>query len=130
MEVQAFLTNIATITAKFLYKHFFTRFGCPLTIVTDQGTNFINDAIKYLIDHFIIRHTNYIIYYPQGNGQVEFINKVFGTLLTKLINENRMNTCPQSYFYIELPTKLELIIPLLASIWVTSIIIYRIFVTI
>ncbi len=30
-----------------------------------------------------------IIYYPQGNGQVEFINKVLGTLLTKLVNENR-----------------------------------------
>jgi hypothetical protein len=28
-------------------------------------------------------------YYLQGNGQVEFANKVFGTLLTELINENR-----------------------------------------
>jgi hypothetical protein len=30
-----------------------------------------------------------ITYYPQGNGQVEFTNKVLGTLLTKLVNENR-----------------------------------------
>ncbi len=28
-------------------------------------------------------------YYPQGNGQVESINKVLGTLLTKLVNEDR-----------------------------------------
>jgi hypothetical protein len=28
----------------------------------------------------------FIIYYPQGNGQGEPINKVFGTLLTKLVN--------------------------------------------
>ncbi len=27
-------------------------------------------------------------YYPQGNGQAKSINKVFGTLLTKLISEN------------------------------------------
>jgi hypothetical protein len=27
-------------------------------------------------------------YYPQGNGRVEFTNKVFGMLLTKLICEN------------------------------------------
>jgi hypothetical protein len=30
-------------------------------------------------------------YYPQGNGQVESINKVLGTLLTKLVSENRTN---------------------------------------
>jgi hypothetical protein len=57
--------------------------------VTDQGTHFINDAIRYLTDHFILKHTNSTIYYPQGNGQVESINKVFGNLLTKLVNENR-----------------------------------------
>jgi hypothetical protein len=65
------------------------RFECPLTIVTNQGTHFINDDIKYLTYHFILRHTNYIVYYPQGNGHVESTNKVFGTLLTKLVNENK-----------------------------------------
>jgi hypothetical protein len=54
----------------------------------EQGTHFINNAIKYLIDHFILRHINSTTYYPQGNGQVESTNKDFGTLLTKLINEN------------------------------------------
>ncbi len=57
--------------------------------MTHQGTHFINDVIYYLIDHFILKHTNFIVYYPQGNGQVESTNKVFGTLLTKLVNENR-----------------------------------------
>jgi hypothetical protein len=28
-------------------------------------------------------------YYPQGNGQVEYTNKVLGTLLTKLVSENK-----------------------------------------
>jgi hypothetical protein len=28
-------------------------------------------------------------YYPQGIGQVESINNVLGTLLTKLVSENR-----------------------------------------
>ncbi len=57
--------------------------------MTDQGTHFINDAIRYLTDHFILKHTNSTIYYPQGNGQFEFTNKAFGTILTKLVNENR-----------------------------------------
>jgi hypothetical protein len=56
--------------------------------VTDQGTHFINDIIKYLIDHFILRHTSSTMYYLQINGQAKNINKVFGTLLTKLVNDN------------------------------------------
>jgi hypothetical protein len=57
--------------------------------VTNLGTYFINDVIRYLINHVILRHTNSIVYYPQGNGQAESTNKVFGTLLTKLVNENQ-----------------------------------------
>ncbi len=62
--------------------------------MTDQSIHFINDVIRYFIDHFILRHTNSIVYYPQGNGHAESTNKVFGILLTKLINENR-NDCDE-----------------------------------
>jgi hypothetical protein len=62
-----------------------------LTIITDQGIHFINDAIKYLTNHFLMKHVSFTTYYPQGNGQAESINKVFVTLLTKLVNENRIN---------------------------------------
>jgi hypothetical protein len=51
------------------------RFGCPLTIVTNQGTHFIINALMYLTNHFILRHTNFTIHHPQGNGQVESTNK-------------------------------------------------------
>jgi hypothetical protein len=60
-----------------------------LTIVIDQGTYFINDVLRYFIDHFILKHPNFTIYYPEGNGQVESTNKDFGTLLTKLVHENQ-----------------------------------------
>jgi hypothetical protein len=89
VEAKALHTNTIVITTKFLYDHIFIWFGCPFTIITNQGTLFINDAICYLTsNHFILRHTNFTRYYPQGNGQVESTNKVFGTLLTKLMNEN------------------------------------------
>jgi transposase InsO family protein len=89
VETRALRTNTTIITAKFLYECILTMFGCPLTIVTDQRVHFINDAIKYLTDHFLMKHVKSTIYYLQRNGKVESINKVFGTLLTKLINENR-----------------------------------------
>jgi hypothetical protein len=78
---------MTTIIVKFLYDRILIRFGCLLTIITNQGTHFINDTICYLTDHFILKHTSSTIYSPQGNGQAE-PTKVFCTLLTKLVNEN------------------------------------------
>ncbi len=91
VEVRALRTNTITIKTKNLYECILTKFGCPLTIVTHQGVHFINDAIKYLTNHFLMKHVSSTTYYPQGNGQVQSTNKVLGTLLTKLVNENRTN---------------------------------------
>ncbi len=38
VEAKAFKTNIAIVIAKF---------GCPLTIIIDQGVHFINEKIKH-----------------------------------------------------------------------------------
>jgi len=35
-----------------------------------------------------MKHVSSTTYYLQGNGQVKSTNKVFGTLFTKLVNEN------------------------------------------
>ncbi len=50
VEAKAFKTNIVIVTTRFLYEYILTKFGCPLTIVTDQGVHFINDTIKHLIE--------------------------------------------------------------------------------
>ncbi len=52
MEAKSFWMNITVIITKFLYEYILTRFGCPLTLVTNQGVRCINDVIKYPIDHF------------------------------------------------------------------------------
>ncbi len=46
VEAKAFKTNVVVVIAKFMYEYILTRFGCPLTIVTNQGINFINDTKK------------------------------------------------------------------------------------
>jgi hypothetical protein len=66
-------------------------FGCPLTIVINQGVHFINDVIKHFTDHFLLKHMSATIYYPQWNVHAKSTNKVFGTLLTKLVNDNKTN---------------------------------------
>jgi hypothetical protein len=91
VEAKNIETNIATFIAKKLYECILTRFGCPLIIITNQGVYFINDAIKYLTNHFLLKYVNFTTYYPQGNGQVESTNKVLKTLLSKLVSVNRTN---------------------------------------
>jgi hypothetical protein len=99
---RTFCTNIVAIITKFLYEHNLTRFGCPLTIVIDQVAHFINDAIRYLIGHFILRHTNFI------HKEMDKVNLQTRFLKIKLTG---INTCPHFYSHIELPTKLQHVIP-------------------
>jgi hypothetical protein len=68
VEAKALRTIIAIVIAIFLYECIVTKFRCPLTIVIDQGVHFINDAIKYLTDHFLLKHLSFTTYYLQGNG--------------------------------------------------------------
>jgi hypothetical protein len=68
VETRALRTHIVTITTKFMYECILTKFGCPLTIVMDQGVHFINDAIKYLTHHFLLKHLSSTTYCPQKNG--------------------------------------------------------------
>ncbi len=63
VEARTLKTKTTTVTTKFLYECILTKFGCPLTLVTNQGAHFINDAIEYLIDNSSIKHVNSTTYY-------------------------------------------------------------------
>jgi hypothetical protein len=67
VEARALKINIVTVIAKFQYECILIRFGCLFTIVIDQNVHFIDDAIKYLIDHLLLKHVNSTTYYLQGN---------------------------------------------------------------
>ncbi len=94
-EGQVLRTNSIVITTIFLYECILTGFVVPLTIVIGSRCSF---SIKHLTYHFLLKHVNSTTYYPQGNGQVQSINKVLRTLLTKLVSEN------ETYWDEHLPT--------------------------
>jgi hypothetical protein len=48
VEAKTLITNIVVVTSRLLYEYILIKFGCPLTIVIDQGIHFINDTIKHL----------------------------------------------------------------------------------
>jgi hypothetical protein len=68
VEVKTSRTNIASIITKFLNECILTKFGCPSTIITNQGVHIINDVIKHLTYYFLLKHFSSTTYYLQGNG--------------------------------------------------------------
>jgi hypothetical protein len=75
-----------------LYEYIITKFRCPTHLVSEQGSHFNNETIKILIVEFMITHQyESTIYYPQGNGQMEFTNKTLKWIIIKLVNINLMD---------------------------------------
>jgi hypothetical protein len=43
-------------TAHFLFEQIITRFGCPRILMRDQGTHFINNTIRVMLEEFEVHH--------------------------------------------------------------------------
>ena len=56
VEVRALKDNIAASTAKFIFEEIITKFGCPIELVSDQGSHFLNETIQILTMTFMILH--------------------------------------------------------------------------
>ncbi|KAL2609075.1 hypothetical protein R1flu_027648 [Riccia fluitans] len=91
VEVASLPDCTARSIAEFLYSHILARYGCPEELISDQGSNFVNQAIKCLMDEFFISHKTNTTYYPRGNGQVESTNKILITMLHKVVDEHKCN---------------------------------------
>ena len=89
-EAEPVNTCSSEIAAKFIYENIITRFRCPLTLISNQGTHFINKIIKTLTDQFQIDHRQSTTYHPQSNGEIEAFNKTLTKGLTKICNADML----------------------------------------
>ena len=44
------------VVARFIYENIITIFGCPLTLISDRRTHFINQTIETLLKEYKIDH--------------------------------------------------------------------------
>ena len=71
VAIHAIPEQTAEQTARIAVNQFFTHFGAPLQIHTDQGKNFDGQVMKALCSLYHIAKTCTTPYHPSGNGQAE-----------------------------------------------------------
>ena len=80
----------AMTTAQAAYDHFFSRYGFPQKIVTDQGTNFESHLFKDLCKVAKITKLRTTSYHPQGNGNSERFNSTLINMIKTLEQEHKV----------------------------------------
>ena len=65
----------AEVTAKAVIDHFFSRFGTPFQIISDQGRNFESNLFAEMCKQFEVHKARTTPYRPSANGQVERYNR-------------------------------------------------------
>jgi hypothetical protein len=55
-EARAVKDCSETIVVHFIFDDIITRFGCSKTLMSDQGTHFINKTIEALTQEFEVHH--------------------------------------------------------------------------
>lgn len=66
----------------------FCTFGWPKSLISDQGTEFVNALLERLFSLFSVQHLRITPYYSEGNGKAERLNGIIRTLLKKFLNGN------------------------------------------
>ena len=89
--VQAFVTknHTARTTAQVLYNNYFSVFGFPQCLMSDQGTKFCGKVIEAMCSLLGIEKIWTTPYHPQTNGSAERVHQTLQRMIGKLDPEKR-----------------------------------------
>lgn len=76
VEAEALATITERNVTKFIWKSIVCRFRIANTIITDNGREFNNATFRKFCADLNIKHRRSSPTHPQGNGQVEAVNKI------------------------------------------------------
>ena len=71
-----------------LLEYMIPRHGCPLVIISDNGSEFVNEYFKTTLEKLHIKHILTSTYNPRANGAVERSHKTLNDVLSKLMGDH------------------------------------------
>ena len=60
---------IGGAVANFIKENIIVRFGVPHSIISDNGTLFVNSDVRKMLEFYHVKHHRSSPYYPQGMGK-------------------------------------------------------------
>ena len=78
-----------SLIRQLLFEEIFPRFGCPLQIVTDNGSENVNKVVRETSESLNIHHILTSVYHPQNNAKVERFHRTLHDILAKKLSENQ-----------------------------------------
>jgi len=91
VEAYPLPNSTAGTVATVLACEFIARYGCPIRIVSDRGSNFTSDLLRQVIRVLNIQQQFSPAYCPWINGSVERMNGSIIRMLSNYVNEHRDN---------------------------------------
>ena len=64
----AFPRNDVNRVIGYIQKNILSRFGAPITIISDEGSHFANKLFEKLMSKYGVKHVMSLSYHPQSNG--------------------------------------------------------------
>ena len=89
VEAVACPRNDTNTVVSFLQKNILSRFGTPITIISDGGSHFANKIFAKRMSRYGIKHIRSLAYHPQTNGQAEISNREIKRILEKTVSSSR-----------------------------------------
>ena len=88
---QAYITNNHTVctTARVLYNEFFSVFGFPGKLMSDQAAEIMGQVISELCDLLGVTKIRTSPYHPQTNGTVERVHQTLRRMIAKMDPDKR-----------------------------------------
>ncbi|GFS87521.1 retrovirus-related Pol polyprotein from transposon opus [Trichonephila clavipes] len=76
----------ARVIADNFFDNYISRFGAPIKLKSDNGTQFISDIFENLSERLGIRHVKTVVYRPQAN-RTERVNRELMQMIATYVNE-------------------------------------------
>ena len=88
-EAFAVPDKTADTVADLIIEQIYPRFGCPLQIVSDNGTENVNKVMKETLAKLKIDHVLTSVYHPQNNAKVERFHRTLHDVLAKKVADDQ-----------------------------------------